>query len=98
MWCMLVQVSRRGQLQLPVAVRADIRQGAAQWAGNRVAVPLPIRGSGQFEILYLDDVLRIFKSGSSLSVQVRAAAVSWVIACACWPLGWEAKCKRPSSG
>lgn len=38
-------------------------------------VPLPIQGRGTFEVCYLDDSLRIFRSGSSYSVQVRATTL-----------------------
>jgi hypothetical protein len=32
-------------------------------------------GSGIFEVTYIDDALRIFRSGTSLSVQVKASAI-----------------------
>lgn len=38
-------------------------------------VPLPIQGTGQFTIVYLDDQLRVFRSGGALAVQVREACL-----------------------
>lgn len=39
-------------------------------------MPLPIKGSGVFEVLYLDDELRIFRSKpDTYAVQVKEAAL-----------------------
>lgn len=54
---------------MPMAVRADITGGSLHLFG--VDLPLPIRGSGVFEVAYQDDTLRVFRSGGSISVQVR---------------------------
>ena len=56
--------------QCPVAIRADIEEGRLGLWG--LEVPLPIRGSGRFEVLFLDDGLRIFRSGGSLAVQIKS--------------------------
>jgi len=68
----------------PAAVRADVQGGRLDFtrgggggeddeAGGRGggwAVSLPIRGQGLFEVLYADQSIRIFKSQSSISVQM----------------------------
>lgn len=54
---------------MPVAIRADVEQGCLH-IGDSLEVPLPIRGSGTFEVLYTDGVLRIFRSQGSYAVQV----------------------------
>jgi len=57
----------------PKLIRANIRGGLLQlWSWT---LPLPIMGSGIFEVTYIDDALRIFRSGTSLSVQVKASAI-----------------------
>ncbi|GBF91172.1 metallo-dependent phosphatase [Raphidocelis subcapitata] len=53
----------------PQAVRADIERGALHAFG--LDIPLPIRGSGRFEVLYLDDALRVFRSGNAVTVQMK---------------------------
>ncbi|KAI8469863.1 MAG: hypothetical protein J3K34DRAFT_521872 [Monoraphidium minutum] len=53
----------------PKAIRADIAFGSLHAFGRDI--PLPIRGSGRFEVMYLDDTLRVFRSGGSISVQVK---------------------------
>lgn len=53
----------------PQPVRADIASGSLHLFG--LDVPLPIRGSGRFEVAYLDRDLRVFRSGGAISVQVR---------------------------
>ena len=54
----------------PKAIDVRIDGGALHLFGTRV--PLPIRGRGSFEVAYLDDTLRIFRSpNGSVSVQVR---------------------------
>ena len=58
-----------GAMLMPQPVRADIEAGALFAFGREVA--LPIRGSGRFEVAYLDADLRVFRSGGSVSVQVR---------------------------
>jgi hypothetical protein len=54
----------------PKVIDVQVNSGLLHVAG--VDVPLPIRGKGTFEVCYLDSNLRVFKSGSSYSVQVRA--------------------------
>jgi hypothetical protein len=46
-----------------------ITSGAVHIGGRQLA--LPIRGRGQFRVLYLDRELRIFESLGSYAVQVR---------------------------
>lgn len=58
--------------QCPVLVQAQIYQGTLH-VGSSARLPLPIRGTGRFEVLYCDDKLRVFRSGSTLTVQVREA-------------------------
>lgn len=55
----------------PVTIRADITSGRLRaWA---LDLPLPISGSGTFEVLYVDERLRVFRSnGDTYAVQVRA--------------------------
>lgn len=50
-------------------MQANITSGNLHLFG--LDVPLPIRGVGTFEVLYLDDSLRIFRSFGSYAVQVR---------------------------
>lgn len=66
------QGERSKGAQLPLAVRADIERGSLNAFG--ASLPLPIRGSGMFEVLFSDAQLRVFKSGKSYAVQVRTAA------------------------
>ena len=54
----------------PKVIDVQISSGLLHLAG--LDVPLPIRGKGTFEVCYLDTNLRVFRSGSSYSVQVRA--------------------------
>jgi hypothetical protein len=57
----------------PVEVDVQIAGGALRAFGREL--PLPIRGAGVFTIAYLDDDVRVFRSGKAVSVQVRAAAL-----------------------
>ena len=58
----------------PKLIQANIEGGLLSlWDWT---FPLPIKGSGTFEVTYLDDELRIFRSGSSLSVQVKINAIN----------------------
>ena len=50
-------------------VRADIRGGTLQWGGR--TLQLPIKGSGEVSIAYLDDSLRVLCSRTGTAVQVR---------------------------
>ena len=60
----------QGQTQtMPVSVRADIAGGKLEWAGT--TLPLPIKGSGEVSIAYLDDSLRVLCSRTGVAVQVR---------------------------
>eukprot|EP00877_Chromochloris_zofingiensis_P012112 jgi/Chrzof1/7154/Cz02g13040.t1 len=58
-----------GATNMPKAVKANIQQGNLHIFG--FDIPLPIKGTGMFEVMYLDDTLRIFKSGASYAVQAR---------------------------
>ena len=60
----------QGQIKtMPVDVRADIQGGQLRWNGK--AVDLPIKGSGNVSVAYLDDSLRILRSATGIAVQVR---------------------------
>lgn len=50
-------------------MQANITSGLLHIFG--LDIPLPIRGTGQFEVLYLDEKLRVFRSGRAISVQVK---------------------------
>ncbi|GFR43624.1 hypothetical protein Agub_g4723 [Astrephomene gubernaculifera] len=55
----------------PKTIRARIRSG--RLVAGPLALPLPISGSGLFQVLYVDSQLRLFRSGAgALAVQVRA--------------------------
>lgn len=54
---------------LPQPIQANISSGLIHLWG--LDIPLPIRGTGYFEVLYLDDRLRVFRSGGALAVQVK---------------------------
>jgi len=54
---------------LPVTVQANIEEGRLYFFGKEL--PLPIKGKGLFTILYIDDKVRIFRSGKSYAVQVQ---------------------------
>lgn len=54
---------------LPAPIQANISSGLIHLWG--LDVPLPIRGTGYFEVVYLDDRLRVFRSGGALAVQVK---------------------------
>lgn len=63
----------------PKRISVTITQGRLRLGG--VELPLPIRGSGRFEVVYLDRDLRIFRSPfppgqGTLTVQVRQAALA----------------------
>eukprot|EP00798_Chlamydomonas_sp_ICE-L_P025109 gene25109-10750_t len=53
----------------PCEVISRISSGNINIFGKDIA--LPIKGEGKFEVLYLDDDLRIFKAGPSYAVQVK---------------------------
>lgn len=54
---------------LPKTIQANITSGLLHLFG--LDIPLPIRGTGRFEVLYLDERLRVFRSGGALAVQVK---------------------------
>eukprot|EP00878_Enallax_costatus_P004452 GHUV01004692.1.p1 GENE.GHUV01004692.1~~GHUV01004692.1.p1 ORF type:complete len:249 (+),score=59.85 GHUV01004692.1:276-1022(+) len=54
---------------LPIPVQANISSGLLHLFG--LDIPLPIRGTGRFDVVYLDDKLRVFRSGGAISVQVK---------------------------
>lgn len=54
----------------PQRVRATITSGSLKAFGRDFG--LPISGKGDFEILFCDGTIRIFRSTGSLAVQVRA--------------------------
>ena len=54
---------------MPVDVRAKIEGGKLRWAGRTLR--LPIRGSGNVSIAYLDDSLRVLRGSAGIAVQVR---------------------------
>lgn len=56
-------------VSLPKPIQANIRSGLIHLWG--LDIPLPIRGTGYFEVVYLDDRLRVFRSGGALAVQVK---------------------------
>lgn len=56
---------------LPVRVRARINSGSIGIAGASLA--LPIAGVGEFDVLWIDQALRVFKSGGAVAVQVQAS-------------------------
>lgn len=63
---------RKNSLLLPVIVDVEIKGGCLHLWNKKIS--LPIQGRGSFSILYLDDVLRVFKSNTtsgSLSVQMK---------------------------
>lgn len=61
---------QRGPLTCPVTIRADVSSGALH-LGDSTTIPLPISGSGVFDVVYCDQDLRIFTSAGSYSIQVR---------------------------
>jgi len=54
---------------LPKPIQANISSGCIHVFG--VDIPLPIRGTGLFEVVYLDERVRVFRSGGALAVQVK---------------------------
>ncbi len=56
-------------VSLPKPIQANIISGLIHLWG--LDIPLPIRGTGYFEVVYLDDRLRVFRSGGALAVQVK---------------------------
>ncbi len=58
----------------PKPIRADIEGGRLHLWGWELPLPF-IRGSGTFEVMYLDNELRVFRSGASYAVQVKASAL-----------------------
>jgi len=67
-------VEGAGPTTMPVPVRADIQGAKLYLWGAELDLPF-VRGSGFFEVMYLDDELRIFRSGSSIAVQVKVSAL-----------------------
>jgi hypothetical protein len=64
----------------PVRCNASIERGAVTLSarhasGGAYSLPLPIRGNGTFEVCYVDDALRVFRSATGLAVQVRQPLV-----------------------
>lgn len=56
----------------PVEIEATVEKGALHLFGLRI--PLPIKGSGKVNLVYIDNkskIMRIFNSQGSISVQVR---------------------------
>ena len=60
------------ELSCPKRIRANIEGGLLHLRGWELPLPF-IRGSGQFEVVFLSDQLRLFRSGGSLAVQVKAS-------------------------
>uniref|UniRef100_A0A383WJ09 Plastid lipid-associated protein/fibrillin conserved domain-containing protein n=1 Tax=Tetradesmus obliquus TaxID=3088 RepID=A0A383WJ09_TETOB len=54
---------------LPAAIQANISSGLLHVLG--LDIPLPIKGTGQFEVVWLDTNLRVFRSSGAVSVQIR---------------------------
>ena len=54
---------------LPKTLQANIRSGRIVAWG--VDLPLPIAGSGRFDVLFVGGGLRLFRSGGRTVVQVR---------------------------
>ncbi|CAG9462469.1 unnamed protein product [Pedinophyceae sp. YPF-701] len=58
---------------LPRTIVAYIEQGAVEVPSRGWTLPLPIRGKGSFEVAYVDQRIRVFRSPlGSLAVQVPA--------------------------
>jgi ATP-dependent RNA helicase DDX54/DBP10 len=66
---LLLLLPQDDSLDLPKAIQANISTGLIHLWG--LDIPLPIRGTGYFEVVYLDDRLRVFKSKGALAVQVK---------------------------
>jgi hypothetical protein len=56
-------------LSLPAPIQANISSGLLHILG--LDIPLPIKGTGQFEVVWLDSNLRVFRSSGAVSVQIR---------------------------
>ncbi len=70
--CICAQAKEDGRC--PVAVDVEVTGGALHWGQQGATLPLPfIRGTGLFEVVYADDVLRVFRSSGSWAVQVSEA-------------------------
>jgi hypothetical protein len=54
---------------LPAPIQANISSGLLHILG--LDIPLPIRGTGQFEVAWLDSNMRVFKSSGAVTVQIR---------------------------
>jgi ATP-dependent RNA helicase DDX54/DBP10 len=54
----------------PKAIRASITSGRLIFGSWEL--PLPISGRGVFEVVYADDLLRVFRSDGRFAVQVCA--------------------------
>ncbi len=78
-------VRASGPLPTPLPVSVQVESGALHIGDTTIS--LPIRGEGRFEVVYCDPVLRVFRSGKSYSVQVRARTM-WVFVAygLCWAL------------
>jgi hypothetical protein len=59
----------------PVRCNAFIERGALALRGTARALALPINGKGTFEVCYMDEALRVFRSDTGLAVQVRQPLV-----------------------
>jgi hypothetical protein len=55
----------------PTHTHTRTHEGALHVLGT--TIPLPIRGTGVFDVVYLGPQLRVFRSGGALAVQVREA-------------------------
>lgn len=64
--------------ETPKLVNVSITSGSLHVLG--ADIPLPIRGKGVFEICYLDESLRIFRSAGSYAVQVRQDKLAGMLA------------------
>lgn len=60
--------------QLPKRVEANITSGQLHAFG--LTLQLPIRGTGYFEVIFLGEQLRVFRSGNALAVQVKESCLS----------------------
>ncbi|KAF6254802.1 hypothetical protein COO60DRAFT_1634660 [Scenedesmus sp. NREL 46B-D3] len=58
-----------GSSNLPAPIQANIRSGLLHVLG--LDIPLPIRGTGRFEVAWLDGNLRVFRSSGAVTVQIR---------------------------
>lgn len=54
----------------PLNIRVKISSGRL-FLGS-LELPLPIFGTGYFEVVYVDEALRVLRSASRIAVQIRA--------------------------